>query len=226
MTPEGEGASNLVHGQFLNFTGKKATASQLAQVHQAEAANKKSDLNQNGILWRYLDKKLTKFMKLGHAQDLQEASYTTSLDQLTEFSIYDALKAEEKEEVTYKKERKVFAGRPITMRVMMRNPLATEILISKVQLVCKYKDEQTSDQDFVYDINEYKIAGRNTIEVILQVTPKRAGQVVIEKVQWELLEQFRCEMPFQAQAGSKISKQLLLKDKIFQLRVLPESVEV
>ena len=165
-------------------------------------------------------------MKLGHAQDLQEASYTTSLDQLTEFSIYDALKAEEKEEVTYKKERKVFAGRPITVRVMMRNPLATEILISKVQLVCKYKDEQTSDQDFVYDINEYKIAGRNTIEVILQVTPKRAGQVVIEKVQWELLEQFRCEMPFQAQAGSKISKQLLLKDKIFQLRVLPESVEV
>lgn len=108
----------------------------------------------------------------------------------------------------------------------MRNPLATEILISKVQLVCNYKDDQNSDQDFVYDINEYKIAGRNTIEVLLQVTPKRAGQVVIEKVQWELLEQFKCEMSFQAQAGSKISKQLLLKDKIFQLRVLPESVEV
>ena len=50
---------------------------------------------------------------------------------------------------------------------MMRNPLATEILISKVQLVCNYKDDQNSDQDFVYDINEYKIAGRNTIEVLL-----------------------------------------------------------
>ena len=74
---------------------------------------------------------------------------------------------EEKEEVTYKKERKVFAGRPIAVRVMMRNPLATEILISKVQLVCNYKDDQNSYQDFVYDINEYKIAGRNTIEVLL-----------------------------------------------------------
>lgn len=62
--------------------------------------------------------------------------------------------------------------------------------------------------------------------MILKVTPKRAGQIVIEKVQWELLDQFRCEMPFQAQEGSKVPKQLLLKDKMFHLRVLPESAEL
>jgi len=64
----------------LHFTGKKATTKELSQVHQQEAANKKSDLNQNGILWRFLDKKLTKFMKTKHAAELLEPSYTTSLD--------------------------------------------------------------------------------------------------------------------------------------------------
>jgi len=45
-------------------------------------------------LWRLLDKKLTKFMKM--RQELAEPAYTTTLDQLTEFSIQDALKASEK----------------------------------------------------------------------------------------------------------------------------------
>jgi hypothetical protein len=63
-------------------------------------------------------------------QELAEPAYTTTLDQLTEFSIQDALKASEKQEVTYKKERKVFCGRPITVRMIMRNPLATEMRIS------------------------------------------------------------------------------------------------
>jgi hypothetical protein len=58
--------------------------------------------------------------------------------------VQDALKSDEKEEVTLKKERKVFAGRPITVRFIMRNPLATEILISKVHLVCRYKDDQNA----------------------------------------------------------------------------------
>jgi hypothetical protein len=88
MNPEGEGPNTYVCDQFLHFTsGKKFKASELAHVHKAEAANKKSDLNQNGILWRFLDKKLTKYMKLKHSNDLAEAAYTTSLDQLTEFSI-------------------------------------------------------------------------------------------------------------------------------------------
>jgi hypothetical protein len=59
---------------------------------------------------------------------------------------------EEKYDVTQKKERKVFCGRPITVRMLMRNPLATEIKITKVRLVCSYVgDGAASDADYDAD---------------------------------------------------------------------------
>lgn len=65
--------------------------------------------------------------------------------------------------------------------MIMRNPLLTEIQINKVSLVCKYT-ENSKDDDFECDSNEYKIAGKKSIEVILKVIPKRPGQIIIEKV--------------------------------------------
>lgn len=122
-------------------------------------------------------------MKTKHAEELEEAAYTTSLDQLTELNIQDALKIEEKEEITHKKERKVHCGRPITVRIMMRNPLATEIKVGQVKLVCSYKgDEPTTESDFECDSKDYFIPGKSTSEVILKVIPKKVGQIVIEKV--------------------------------------------
>jgi hypothetical protein len=101
-------------------------------MHRTETALKKSDLNQNALLWRFLDKKLTKFMKVKHSTTLKEPAYTTSLDQLTEFGIQDAVSIDERVAITHKKERKVFQNRPITLRMLMRNPLATDVSISKV----------------------------------------------------------------------------------------------
>jgi hypothetical protein len=95
---------------------------------------------------------------------------------LTEFNIQDALKVEEKEEITHKKERKVYCGRPITVRMLMRNPLATEIKVGQVKLVCSYKgDEPSQDADFECESKDYFIPGKSTSEVILKVTPKRVG---------------------------------------------------
>ena len=53
--------------------------------------------------------------------------------------------------------------------------------------------------------------------MILKVTPKKQGTIVIEKVQWELLGLFRCEMPFVGAACKDIllPKKLLEKEKIF-----------
>lgn len=77
----------------------------------------------------------------------------------------------------------------------MRNPLATDIEVSKMQLVCKYKQDH-QDSDFECQSNTYSLTGHQSIEVLLQVTPKRAGNIVIEKVTWELQGQFKCELPF------------------------------
>jgi hypothetical protein len=48
-------------------------------------------------------------------------------------------------------------------------------------LVCKYT-ENSKDDDFEFDSNEYKIGGKKSIEVILKVIPKRPGQIIIQKV--------------------------------------------
>jgi len=48
-------------------------------------------------------------------------------------------------------------------------------------------------------------------------------------VTWDLLGQFKCEMPFKPENWyqiSKVPKQLVRKDKIFQFKVLPESADL
>jgi len=59
------------------------------------------------------------------------------------------------------------------------------------------------------------------------VIPKRPGTIVIEKVEWELLGLFRCEMPFVATAKDQdISSKLKYKEKTFTYKVLPASAEL
>jgi hypothetical protein len=99
-------------------------------------------------------------MKKNHQEQLPDAAYDISLDEMAECTIYDAANEQEKAELTEKKERKVFSGQPITVRLMMRNPLLTEIQISKVRLVCSYKDKpegkEDDSEDFTFETKDYK----------------------------------------------------------------------
>jgi len=63
MNSTGDSPNNLVDGQFLNFSGQKLSSSEIQSLKAPPAATKKSDLNQDGILWRFLEKKITTYMK-------------------------------------------------------------------------------------------------------------------------------------------------------------------
>lgn len=38
-----------------------------------------------------------------------------------------------------------------------------------------------------------QLSSKETVEVVLKVTPKRTGTIVIEQIVWELYDIFKCE---------------------------------
>lgn len=64
----------------------------------------------------------------------------------------------------------------------------------------------------------------------MRVVPKRTGEIMIKKIQWELLEVFNCNFPLMLTEGdspkTKLPRQLVDKAKIFTYKVLPESAEL
>jgi len=70
-----------------------------------------------------------------------------SMDDLTEFSIYEAEHLNEKRGIVNKKNRKVFCNRPISVKVLMRNPLLTDISIGKIRLHCYYTSDKTDSTE-------------------------------------------------------------------------------
>ena len=64
---------------------------------------------------------------------------------MTECGIYDATCLKERTDTTYKRQRKVFKDKPICVRFVLRNPLLTDIAISKLRLCCRYVNEENKD---------------------------------------------------------------------------------
>ena len=66
---------------------------------------------------------------------------------MTECSIFDATCLKERTDTTFKKERKVFQDKPIRVRFLLRNPLLTDIAVSKLRLCCRFVDSPPKDQN-------------------------------------------------------------------------------
>ena len=62
--------------------------------------------------------------------------------------------------------------------------------------------------------------------MILKVSPLKEGAIVIDKIQWELYDLFKCEYDFPSKTKENLPKQLEEKKKIFSCKVLPQSAEV
>ena len=72
-------------------------------------------------------------------------------DELNEFAVYDCSTRARKRELTIGNPRKQFANDPITLKLLMKNPLMADIYINKIRLICRYDDNgtKTAQSDFI-----------------------------------------------------------------------------
>ena len=62
-------------------------------------------------------------------------------DEINEFAIYDCSTRARKRELTLKKIRNAFSNEPITVKLLMKNPLMADIYINRIRLICHYEGE-------------------------------------------------------------------------------------
>ena len=144
------------------------------------------------------------------------------MQEKVECGIYDAEDDAERMKQVNKTVRTVYANRPITLTLQLRNPLSIPIKLNSVRLVCAYVDSfkgnllnkssenplsnagPSEDFDFTpvqFELNPYMIAA-----VKLSITPKRPGQIIIKRVEWDILEVFRCNFPLFNEPGQIVDK--------------------
>ena len=116
---------------------------------------------------------------------------------MTECGIYDATCLKDRQDTTFKKQRKVFQDTEVRVRIVLRNPLLTDISLSNLRLRCRYADPEKKDgekdedaskveqeeaktEDLKCEAVEMQLSSREQVEVILKVVPKKPGTLIIE----------------------------------------------
>jgi len=97
----------------------------------------KTDLNSNLCQWKHLGKSVTDYIKTFPA--LAENSRPLSelsIEEITEFAVYDATSRQTRRELLGKKLRKVYSGTPITVKVVIKNDLFLQLNLMNIRLVC------------------------------------------------------------------------------------------
>jgi hypothetical protein len=128
---------------FTNFT-EKMTATRFLKLPQQDDSNEqvlismKTDLNSNNCQWKHMAKSVTDFIKTvdGMPEKLQELS----VDEITEYAIYDSPSRVARRELIGKKQRRVYVGTPITLRIVFKNPLSVHLDIKNIKIACEEPD--------------------------------------------------------------------------------------
>lgn len=164
------------------------------QEQAAVQITMKIDLNQNVCQWKHMAKSVTDFVKLHKpSAPMGEKLQELSIDEITEIGIYDALSINARKELLSKKTRKVFCNTPVTMRVVLQNPLHVAIAVKNIRVVCSYTGESQNVTTYTQTPQSLLIDPFKKREVILQVTPLEVGDFTIERLEWELFEVVLCK---------------------------------
>lgn len=97
---------------------------------QAQVITMKTDLNSNDCQWKHLGKAVTDYVKtqpLIKTDPDSKPLSEFSIDEITEFAIYDATSRQTRRELLSKKTRKVFCNTPITLMVAFKNELGMSL---------------------------------------------------------------------------------------------------
>jgi hypothetical protein len=63
-----------------------------------------------------------------------------SVDEITEYAIYDCASRVARRELLGKKQRRVFCGTAVTLRIVFKNPLSVVLDIKNIKVACSYED--------------------------------------------------------------------------------------
>jgi hypothetical protein len=157
----------------------------------------KAELNTNNCPWKFMAKHLFELMNDERRKNteiaLPQEACQFNQEELNEFGIYDSTSRMKKRELTVTKVRKAFVGESIIVRLLMRNPLMADIFINNIKLICRFEgSEDASSDDFEQLERNIVLRSLETKEIIIEITPKRSGRFIIERLEWVLFDVVSC----------------------------------
>jgi hypothetical protein len=147
----------------------------------------KIDLNSNKCQWKHLAKQVCDFIK---AQGGPPKLAELSIEEISEFGIYDSPSKLQRKELLAKKTRRVLVGSEIFMRLVLKNTLSTSVTLKQIRLGFSLKkDDQTlSDSGATQVPQSIQLPPHRSSELFLSVQPQEVGQLNLETVKWELFD--------------------------------------
>lgn len=103
----------------------------------------KTDLNSNDCQWKHMGKGVTDYVKTRpcvQADPSCKPLAELSIDEITEFAVYDATSRPARRELLTKKLRRVYANTSISLKVAFKNELGMSMHLQNIRLKCKYAD--------------------------------------------------------------------------------------
>ena len=124
-----------------------------------------------------------------------------SIDEISEFGLYDSESRVKRKELLKKKARKVHKGTPITVRLSMKNILGTSLMVKNVRLVCRLAGEDGDlplNQQYIQESQSVQLSPHRSNDIILTIVPQKEGELEIQSVEWEIFEVVRCKRSLQS----------------------------
>lgn len=149
----------------------------------------KTDLNSNDCQWKHMGKAITDHIKPSKVGTSSKILSELSIDEITEFAVYDATSRQTRREALSKKLRRVHCNSAITVKLAFKNQLGMNMQLQNIQLKCRYTEGQG---DFVQLPQSIDITPTKVSEIMLKVTPTAIGQIEIYGIQWELFDVIVC----------------------------------
>lgn len=228
--------------KFLDDLLEIVLSHEIALPHIPEPANSSNT-------WRMLIRQA-----MSHIEEKEEKNakdnpgiadlYQSSRDEKFEINLYDAANRFEKKTEALKKVRKVYAKEPIIAKVLVKNPLMTDVQISKIFLKCKFvpKDQakggdkteeiklenivKDDTEDFIISEENVTLSPASVKEIILEVTPLKEGEIFIQGIEWALFNAVSCNYyfpnhyPNDNATDENTSKKLRGRENMFHYEVL------
>jgi len=130
--------NHLINESFVNLP-----ASVPSDISDQYQAGKKAEFNAPIVPWKFMAKTLFEGLNEDRRNGVvqispEQAGFVGS--EVNEFAIYDCGSKLKKKEITMKRARKCFEGEPISVKLLIKNPLMTDIFLSSIKLVCRFAD--------------------------------------------------------------------------------------
>lgn len=213
-----------------------------------------SDLSNQNNNWRMMIRQAMTHIENQEEENAKNTEglskiYQSSRDEKFEIGLYDAANRYEKKLQALKKVRKVYAKEPIIVKVFVKNPLMTDVEISKIFLNCKFimKDNknttddisvetmatgESDQQDFITTEQKVILKPSSIKEIILEVTPMKEGEIFILGIEWVLFNAvswnyyFPTNYPNDKANDENTSKKLKGRENMFHYEVQKTSANL